>query len=255
VNTLQVPAASPWWLHAGAALILWVHIAGGTLGLLSGWAALAFRKGSRPHRLAGHLFFASMLAMAAVGAAVSPFLVSAGGDPRWFDALAGAFTFYLVATGWATIRRRPGTSGRFEIAACLFAWLGAAASAGLGLRAAASATGSLADYGPEGYYIFAGLFALSASLDLKAIRRGGLSGVPRLSRHVWRLTAALFIAAGAFFFGQQGVMPEFVRGSPWLAVPPFATLALMLFWLVRLRLRKGARLVPARARLPVSNAA
>ena len=55
MNTLQVAAAAPWWLHAGAALILFLHIAGGTVGMLSGAAALALRKGSRRHRLAGHL--------------------------------------------------------------------------------------------------------------------------------------------------------------------------------------------------------
>ena len=238
MNTLQVAATSPWWLHAGAASILFLHIAGGTVGMLAGAAALALRKGSRAHRLAGHLFFAAMLAMAGIGAAVSPLLASSQGDPRWFDALAGALAFYLVATGWATVRRRAGTVGRFEALACLFALLGAAAAAGLGMRAANGATGTLADYGPEGYYLFAGLFALAAALDLKVIRRGGIAGVPRLSRHVWRLCTALFIAAGAFFFGQQRVMPEFIQGSPLLSIPPLATLGLMVFWLFRLRLAK-----------------
>ena len=41
-----------------------LHIAGGTLGLLSGTAAICFRKGCRPHVLAGRVFVASMLIMA-----------------------------------------------------------------------------------------------------------------------------------------------------------------------------------------------
>jgi uncharacterized membrane protein len=36
----------------------------GTLGLLSGTAAISFRKGSRRHALAGKIFVASMLTMA-----------------------------------------------------------------------------------------------------------------------------------------------------------------------------------------------
>ncbi|HWT13568.1 MAG TPA: hypothetical protein VN231_12495 [Allosphingosinicella sp.] len=245
MNSLQVAAASPWWLHAGAAAILFLHIAGGTVGLVSGAAALAARKGSRAHRLAGNLFFVSMLFMAGIGAAVSPFLLSVEGDPRWFDALAGLFALYLVATGWATVRRRAGTVGRFEIFACLSAALGAAAAAFLAALAANSATGTLAGYGPEGYAVFGGLFTLAAALDLKVILSGGVSGAPRIARHVWRLCTALFVAAGAFFFGQQRVMPEFVQGSPLLAIPPFAVLGLMLFWLLRLRF---ARLVSRFAR-------
>lgn len=241
MNTLQVASDSAWWLHAGAGLILFLHIAGGTVGMLAGAAALTVRKGSRPHRLAGHAFFVSMLFMTAIGAAVSPFLTAPDGAPRWFDALAGTLAFYLVATGWATVRRRPGTTGRFEILACLFATLAAIAAAMLGAQAAASPGATLAGYGPQGYYFFAGLLALGAGLDLKLILRGGISGTPRLARHVWRLGLALFIAAGAFFFGQQRVMPEFVRGSPWLAVPPFAVLALMSFWLVKLRLDRFLR--------------
>jgi hypothetical protein len=236
MNTLQAPPGSPWWLQAGAAAILVAHIAGGSIALVAGAAALTFRKGSRHHALAGTFFFGAMLAMAAIGAAVSPFLVSRGGGPRWFDSLAGILALYLVATGWATVRRKAGTTGRFEIAALLFAGLAAAAAAGFAVQAAGRPDGNLAGYGPEGYGFFAGLFALGAAFDLKTILGGGIAGAPRLARHLWRMGAALFIAAGSFFFGQQQVMPEFVQGSPLLAVPPFAVLGLMVFWLVKLRL-------------------
>lgn len=250
MNTLQVAASSPWWLHAGAASILILHIAGGTIGMISGAAALALRKGSRRHALAGTAFFASMLVMAAIGAIVSPFLVSAEGDPRWFDALAGTFACYLVATGWATVRRKAGTIGGFEVAACSFAIVIAAAAVALGIEAANRPAATLGGYGASDYHVFAALFALAAALDLNMILRGGLAGVPRIARHLWRMCAALFIAAGAFFFGQQRVMPEFVQGSPWLAVPPLATLGLMVFWLLRLRLARPIGRFRRRLRRP-----
>jgi len=44
--------------------ILMGHICAGTLGLLSGTAAMSFRKGSPRHVLAGRVFVASMLTMA-----------------------------------------------------------------------------------------------------------------------------------------------------------------------------------------------
>jgi hypothetical protein len=81
----------------------------------------------------------------------------------------------------------------------------------------------------------AALFAMAAAFDLKVILSGGIAGVPRLARHLWRMCVGLFVAAGSFFFGQQQVMPELVQGSPLLAVPPFAVLGLMVFWLLKLR--------------------
>jgi hypothetical protein len=249
MNTLQPPPGSPWWLHAGAAAILFVHIAGGSLALLAGAAALGLRKGSRRHGQAGTIFIGSMLAMAAIGALVSPLLVTSRGDPRWFDSLAGLFTLYLVATGWATVRRKAGTVGRFEIAAALYAGLAAAAAAWLAAQAAARPAGTIAGYGPEGYGMIAALFAFAAALDLKMILSGGIAGAPRLARHLWRMCTGLFIAAGSFFFGQQQVMPESLQGSLGLAIPPFAVLGLMIFWLVRLRLprrlNRFARKAPA----------
>ena len=44
--------------------ILIAHICGGTLGLVSGTAAMSFRKGSPRHVLAGKVFVASMFTMA-----------------------------------------------------------------------------------------------------------------------------------------------------------------------------------------------
>jgi hypothetical protein len=170
-----------------------------------------------------------MVVMAGIGAGVSPFLFSANGDREWFDAIGGLLALYFVATGWATVRRKAGTIGRLEILVFLLA---AAAAAGTILAGAAAANapgGSLAGYAAADYFVFGAIFALAAAADLVMILRGGVSGAARIGRHVWRICAALFIAAGAFFFGQQQVMPEFVQGSALLAVPPFAVIALMLF--------------------------
>jgi uncharacterized membrane protein len=45
--------------------LLPVHITAGILGILSGSAAMSFRKGSSRHVLAGRVFVVSMLTMAA----------------------------------------------------------------------------------------------------------------------------------------------------------------------------------------------
>lgn len=225
MNTLQVAADSSWPVHAAAATILYLHIAGGSVGIVSGAVAMAARKGGRVHVLAGNVFFVSMLVMASIGALVAPFLVTAQGNPKLFDSAAGFFTCYLVVTSWLTVRRKAGTIGRAEPAAFVFAALLAAAVVLVGqTRGDASA-----------YYGLGGIIALAAALDLKVILDRGISGGPRIARHLWRMCLALFVAVGSFFLGQQRQMPEFVQGSLWLSVPPLAVLAMMVFWLLKLR--------------------
>src|SRR5579864_9511453 len=90
--------------------ILIVHICGGTLGLLSGIAAMSFRKGSPRHVLAGKVFVASMLTMAV--AAV--YLAIVKHQPNNIG--GGILTFYLIGTAWLTARRRDGETSRLDCA-------------------------------------------------------------------------------------------------------------------------------------------
>jgi len=241
MNHLPVGADSSWLVVAGAATILVLHIAGGMIGIVAGAVAMACRKGGPRHALAGNVFFVAMLVMASIGALVSPFLVSRQGDPKLFDSTMGFFTCYLVATSWLTVRRKAGTIGRGEVAAFAFAALLAAACVLNGMRAAGSASGQLGGFPATGYYVAAAIIALAAALDLKVILRGGIAGVPRIARHLWRMCSAWFIATGSFFLGQQRVMPEAVRGSPILLILGLAPLGFMLFWLVRVRFGKRLR--------------
>ena len=50
--------------HGFTTLAFVLHIGGGAVGLVSGAIAIFARKGSRVHRAAGNVFFASMLVMA-----------------------------------------------------------------------------------------------------------------------------------------------------------------------------------------------
>src|SRR5258708_37888358 len=90
-----------------------VHICGGTLGLLSGTAAIAFRKGSPRHVLAGKVFVASMLTMAAFAV----YLATVRHQPNNIG--GGIFTFYLIGTAWLTARRRDGETIRLDWVALL----------------------------------------------------------------------------------------------------------------------------------------
>src|SRR5262249_8356052 len=89
------------------------------------------------------------------------------------------------------------------------------------------------------YFIFATFALLLAATDLNMIVRGGLADTPRVARHLWRMCFALFFASAFFFIGQQKVMPPALHGSPVLLVLGLAPLAVMVFWLVAVRLRRA----------------
>ncbi len=224
MNTLQIAADSPWLIKAGAVAILFLHIAGGTVGMVAGLIAVAARKGGRVHALAGKAFLGGMLVMGSIGGFVAPFLVTAQGNPKLFDAIGGFLTCYMVATGWLTVRRRGGTIGGAEMVGFAFA---GSLSIGAFILAARGGGGA--------YYALGTLAALAAGLDLKMIRQGGIGGKARLARHLWRMCLALTVALAAFFVGLQRVMPAPVRGLALLYIPPLIPLAVMLFWLLRLR--------------------
>ena len=229
---LHVTAGSSWWLFAAADLILFLHVAGGTVGIISGAVALLSSKGGRSHRIAGTVFLVSMLIMASIGAATSPFLPV----PSMTNVAAGTLTLYLVATGWVAIRREDGRMGRFEKGGLGVALGVVAAGMTFILMTMNSPTGRIGTTPPQAFYVFAIVGAIAAAGDLRMILRGGISGSARIARHLWRMSAALTIASGSFFLGQQRIMPASVRGSPWLFVPVIAPLLLMVFWLIRVRL-------------------
>ncbi len=226
---LEAPSGAPPVVPLAVAAILYSHMGGSIVGMASGGVAMMARKGERVHRWAGHVFFVAMLAMAGIGAAVAPFL-SDGQGP---NTLAGFFTVYLVLTGWVTVRRPPGALGRFEIAA-------AVAALGIAMMSVALALGWISTpsdaNGPPDqiFLVFAVIAALAAACDLRVIRRGGLSGVPRITRHLWRMALALIIAAGSFA-AQPRAIPDFLKGTMIPNLPMLAAFIGLIYWLIRIR--------------------
>ncbi len=207
--------------------LLPVHIAGGIVGILSGAAAMIFRKGSHRHEMAGKVFVASMLTMAT--AAVYLAFVK----QETPNIVAGILTFYLVTTAWLTARRGDGKTSRVDLGVLLIPLIGGSWLWLVGLEKAFSRTPSK-DGVPVGMSFFIGsVMLLAAAGDIRMLVRGGVSGPKRLVRHLWRMSFGLFIATGSFFLGQQQVFPAFLRGSVLLIILGILPLILLFFWLFR----------------------
>src|SRR6267143_422674 len=175
--------------------ILIVHICGGTLGLLSGTAAMSFRKGSPRHVLAGRIFVASMLTMGALAA----YLAITRHQPNNIG--GGILTFYLIGTAWLTARRKDGETSRLDWVALLIPLANGILSWMTGVKVLRSGHSSL-DGVPVGMILFMGsVCLLAAAGDVRMLVRGGVFGAKRIARHLWRMCFGLLIAAGSFFFG------------------------------------------------------
>jgi hypothetical protein len=202
--------------------ILVIHICGGVVGLLSGVAAVAFRKGSQRHRVAGNIFFVSMLTMAATAALLG-------------NVFGGAITLYLVTTGWLTGRRREGKTTIFDWGALLF---GLAVSLPIMIDGLRIASGSIPPKpgAPVGMILFLGsVVLLAAAGDVRMLVRGGVFGRQRVARHLWRMLFGLFIATGSFL-AQRRVI-AFLGGPKLFFLLAPVPLILIIFWLIRIRFK------------------
>jgi hypothetical protein len=219
--------------------------------LLSGTAALSFRKGSSRHVLAGKVFVLSMLIMA-VGAV---YLAIVKHQPNNIG--GGIITFYLIGTAWLTAKRREGeTSGLDWLAVLIPLTLGILTWMN-GINVVRSGASSQ-DGVPVGMTFFMGsICLLAAAGDVRMLLRGGVRGATRIARHLWRMCFGLFIAAGSFFMGPsnrplrlltavrlgQHLPPALFSTGVYLVLT-IAPLVLLIFWLVRVRFSNAYKRQP-----------
>jgi hypothetical protein len=223
------------------------------VGLLSGTAAMTFRKGSARHVLAGKVFVASMLTMAAFAA----YLAIVRHQPNNIG--GGIFTFYLIGTAWLTARRRDGETIRLDWVALLIplalgilTWMN-------GLKVVRSGASSQ-DGVPVGMSFFMGaVMLLAAAGDVRMLVRGGVFGAKRIARHLWRMCFGLFIASGSFFLGPSNrplrllstvglgkYLSPALFGTTLYLILTLLPLILLIFWLIRIRLANAYRKIEIR---------
>src|SRR5712671_4705867 len=203
--------------------ILIIHICGGLIGLISGIAAMSFRKGAPRHRMAGNIFFISMLTMGSTAVYLG-------------NAFGGASALYLVSTGWLTARRREGETTIFDWGALLFGLAVGVPILADGLRIVSGSIPPKPGV-PVGMILFLGsVVLLAAAGDVRMLVRGGVFGRQRIARHLWRMCFGLFIATGSFL-AQRRVIAFF--GGPKILLLAALPLILMIFWLIRVRFKNA----------------
>jgi hypothetical protein len=213
--------------------MLTLHIVAGSLGIVAGFLAMLFAKGSPRHLLAGNVYTISMLVMCS-----SAFIVAAFIRPEKLNLLAATLTFYLVASARLTVRGTPERPGRLEYATMAIGGLAAI----LGLAFASRASGGLA----AGYTIFGAIAAASVASDVRYAIRRAITRTQRLVRHLWRMGFTLSIATASLFLGQAEHLPAWVTGPKLNLWITLLAIGLLAYWWFRVRSR-GRKAQPVAA--------
>lgn len=232
-ETLEFSDQAPWWVHLGARAVLLLHIAGGAIGIVSGWIASASAKGRKLHRFSGRTFFFAMLVSYSIAACVAPFLDSGARA----NTLAALLALYLLFSGVSAARRRRFEASHAERVGLLVAILVTGMAAWFGLEAIQESALPVDGSPPEAFaaLIIVGLFAILG--EARVLVRGHLSGADRVKRHLWRLCASFFVASGSLFVGQSRIFPDWFNATALPDLLAFAPVIIMAYFLLR---RSGA---------------
>lgn len=216
-------------------VLLPIHIVAGLISLASGFLALYTLKGGTVHKKSGIVFVFAMLTMASAGA----WIAVLASQPA--NIAGGTITLYLVTTGLLTLRLRDDRSPSFDVVTMIVAIAISIYCLNVAVSAVRSPTGRVNGVPPHPMFVFAGVALLGSLGDLRSVIVGGLRGTHRISRHLWRMCFAMFIATGSFFLGQAKVFPKPIRIIPLLAIPVVLVLVTMFYWMLRVPLTKWYR--------------
>jgi uncharacterized membrane protein len=211
--------------------LLPIHVAAGALAMVLGTVALSTKKGATIHLRSGLLFVYAMLVMG--------FSASMLGN-----VLGGLMPVYFVTTALTTVRPASPSTRYINVAA-----LGVAIGFALVSVVAAVVTFTIPGRVLEGvpffmHFFLATIMILAAIGDVRILRFGVPRGGPRLTRHLWRMCFALFIAAGSFFSIRERVaklLPDPLTTWPMRMLPIVLVFVAMFYWLWRVRSRRAVR--------------
>ena len=220
-------------------MLLPIHIVAGGFAIVLGGVALLAPKGGAMHRGGGLLFVYAMLTMGISGStlALRQSLTNA-------NVLGGFMSAYFVVTALTTVRPPSGAIRRVNAAALAVAI--ALITVELAMGTTALGRPDRAINGVPFFMLFflATITTLAAAGDVRVMYAGALRGGARLSRHLWRMCFALFIAAGSFFSIRARVakiLPAPLTTPAMRALPILLVFVAMFYWLWRVRGRRAFR--------------
>ena len=228
--TLQYPVyfnIQPYVKHMTLSPFMLLHIITGSIAVIAGVLALIQKKGQKPHRLSGKVFVISMTIMALSGAYIAYL------KPMMITLIAGFYTLHLVLTAYMVVKSPEKTCTQFDYYTPLSSCGLVCLSVYFGLQALNHENGTFQEFSHEPYFFFALLSAIVLIGDIRLLICKGLTHGHRLTRHVWRMCFALYLAIGSFFGQGAKALPETISQSVLIELPEPLILLIMTFWLLK----------------------
>jgi uncharacterized membrane protein len=211
---------------------LFVHILAGSVAIVTGGVAVFAGKGAALHRRSGMWFVIAMIVMGSTGVLISVLREKPG------TGTGGLIAGYFVITALTTVR----PLGRKLDIAMLALALSIVLQAIVSVAPPLAAGRLFVNGVPIPMILLLATVTLSGAVgDIRLLRGRQLSGGQRIARHLWRMCWAFWIATGSFFLGQMDEFPAFLQNIWLMLIPALFPLAVMAYWLVRIR---GRKLVP-----------
>jgi uncharacterized membrane protein len=211
--------------------LLPIHITAGLVSIAGGMVALYVAKGSDLHRKSGWVFAIAMWAMTVSAVVMATFIF-----PNKNNVVGGMLTFYLVGTGLLAVLRPVEQSRGWLTGFMLLAMTTSVCAFAFGMEIL---SGDRMRWMALPLFLFGTIGSLAAIGDARVLRAGRIEGEKRLKRHLWRMSLAMWIATASFFLGQAKFFPEPLRHASGLrTLPVLWVLAVMFYWLFRLRARR-----------------
>jgi hypothetical protein len=211
-------------------VLLAVHITAGTLGLIAAVLATVNKALNLPHWWhvrTGNTFVMAMATIFITATAMSLL------KPNVFLLLVGVFSFYMAFSGWRYAKNRTGkptlldwltVSSMLTVSVIMIVF-------GIYLNTAGNGLGVVV-------IVFGFIGGALSLTDYRSLRKGGLTGKLRITRHLTMMLGGAIAALTAFTVVNVEMTPVFI---PWLA-PTMLITPIIVFWNRKIRrgtVRKG----------------
>ncbi len=199
-------------------ILLFAHIAGGSVALICALMAVSSKKGSNFHRRVGRIY---ALGMATIGVTAIPMAIISG---KTFLFLIALFSSYLVFAGWRFAVNRSGRPSKLDWIAVLI----------MLLTAATMTIGAYIIYA-EGsdmwvaLAVFATIAAVLGLVDMKSHISRRTIGKKRVARHLTNMLSGTIATVTAAVVVNISTDPAWIA---WL-VPTVIIVPVIIYWNVR----------------------
>ncbi len=203
------------------ATLLALHIAAGSIALISALGALLVAKGKTAHRRWGITYAIGMALIALTAWTMSAL------KPNPFLFAIGCFSAYLVASGYARAKNRSGKASTLDWTISGFGLATSLVMLGLGWMSTGTNHVVL--------FVFAGIAGALSVIEMLGLRRNKFKGAERIVSHMTHMMGGTIATVTAVaVVNIRSVQPGWLV---WIA-PSVMIAPIIIYWTIRLRRSK-----------------